>query len=132
MASRSYLEAGDDQMTSNKPWVTWLDQGMRKLPRACSTRRGGHLARGRPGQGGMSREVSRLAGVGSSVFELQLRALRDTGGKSRLAERGASPGRARVPASPSARLMRAPRDGAGGGEAAAATQRNGSEASQQL
>lgn len=65
------------------------------------------------------------------MFELLPRALRDTAGKSRLAERGASRGereseRARVRA-----RARAPHC-AGGGEAAAATQRNGSEASEQL
>lgn len=110
---------------------------MRELPRACPELRTRHLAGGRPSSGrprpglGLSRGGSRFAGVGSSVFELLLRALRDTAGKSRLAERGASRGereseRARVRA-----RARAPHC-AGGGEAAATTQRNGSEASEQL
>lgn len=49
------------------------------------------------------------------MFELRLRALRDTAGKSRLAARGASPGRARVGASPCARPRARPATAQGEG-----------------
>lgn len=50
----------------------------------------------------------------------------------RLAETGAGPGRTASRGEPVCAPRRAPRHGAGGGEAAAATQRNGSEACEQL
>ncbi|XP_062960353.1 short-chain dehydrogenase/reductase 3 isoform X2 [Cynocephalus volans] len=55
----------------------------------------GVSAAGDPGPGKeqcLSRAGRQLAAVCSSAFEFQLRALRGTGGKSRLAERGAVPG----------------------------------------
>lgn len=113
MASWSYLQAGDDQMTWSKPRATWLDQGMRELPLypaglpRMQGRSPGPCApssgRQRPGLGEISRGGSRFASVGSRVFELRLPALRGTASKSQLAKRGATPGRARVGARPSAR-----------------------------
>lgn len=49
------------------------------------------------------------------MFELRLRARRDTAGKSRLAERGARPGRAQVGASPGARPRARPATAQGEG-----------------
>lgn len=59
------------------------------------------------------------------MLELRLRALRGTAGKSRLAKWGASPGRARVGASPSARLRARPATGQGEGRPQQALRRIG-------
>lgn len=133
---------GGGQTARPKPWATWLDQGMRELPRACPERRGAVTwSPGTPAPGDRVRDQEECldegAGSQESVparwsYSCELSEAPPASPGLQIGEPAPgglaserTRGRARARA-------RAPRDRAGGGEAAAASQRNGSEASDQL